>query len=117
MVLTFQFGGLANTRFETAREFNHERPFKFINFTLPISYKREEFLETARYDRTYSKEEAISAGKERARADLERDLPEGAEVLREKVLHEAVDNGKVNLQIDYQVIEDITSEQPIIQGD
>ncbi|GAE26975.1 stage IV sporulation protein [Halalkalibacter wakoensis JCM 9140] len=109
--------GFGNIHFEQTTESLHERPFKFFKWSLPISYKRNDFLETQQYERTYTKEEAVKAGRERGRQDLMKHLPKDAEIIGEKVLHEAVENGKVNLRIHYQVIEDITSEQPIIQGD
>ncbi|ARK29328.1 sporulation protein YqfD [Halalkalibacter krulwichiae] len=109
--------GFGKTEFPEFTEFTHQRPFQFFKWTMPISYKRVELLETSQYERTYTKEEAVRAARERARDDLRKHLPKDAEIIGEKVLHEDVENGKVNLRIHYQVIEDITSEQPIIQGD
>ncbi|WP_227934929.1 sporulation protein YqfD [Alkalihalobacillus deserti] len=109
--------GFGKVKFPEYTQFEHERQFQFLNWSLPISYKRTEFLETSQLNRTYTKKEAVSAARKRARVDLKKHLPLGAEIIGEKVLHEDVENGKVNLRIHYQVIEDITSEQPIIQGD
>jgi similar to stage IV sporulation protein len=109
--------GYGKVEFKEFTESIHERPFRFINWSLPLTYKRSDFLETDQFERTYTKEEAIREARERARADLSKDLPKDAEIIGEKVLHETVESGKVNLRIHYQVIEDITSEQPIIQGD
>ncbi|WP_144449448.1 sporulation protein YqfD [Halalkalibacter nanhaiisediminis] len=109
--------GFGKNEFETFEQFDLERPFHIFNWRLPITYKRIDLLETNAFERTYTKEQAVLAARERARVDLMKHLPEGAEIIGEKVLHEALENGKVNLQIHYQVIEDITSEQPIIQGD
>ena len=107
--------GFGKVKFTDYTEFRHERPLQFFRWLLPINYKRTEILETLEYDRTYTKEEAVKAGRERARTDLMKHLPQDAEIIGEKVLHETVENGKVNLRIHYQVIEDITSEQPIIK--
>ncbi|MDT8861787.1 sporulation protein YqfD [Alkalihalobacillus sp. MEB130] len=109
--------GFGSIPFEESAESLHERPFRLFNWSLPITYKRNDYLETKRHERSYTKEEAVRAARERARVELINDLPHDAEIIGEKVLHEAVENGKVNLRIHYQVIEDITSEQPIIQGD
>ncbi|KHF41886.1 sporulation protein YqfD [Halalkalibacter okhensis] len=109
--------GYGKVEFEESTESIHERPFRFFNWSLPLTYKRSDYLETKQFERTYTKEEAIRAARERARIDLSKHLPKDAEIMGEKVLHETVENGKVNLRIHYQVIEDITSEQPIIQGD
>ncbi len=109
--------GFGKKEFTSFEQFEHERPLQFFKWSLPISYKRTDFLETNELNRTYTRKEAISAARQRARVDLMKHLPKGAEIIGEKVLHEALENGKVNLQIHYQVIEDITSEQPIIQGE
>ncbi|MFC0473470.1 sporulation protein YqfD [Halalkalibacter kiskunsagensis] len=109
--------GFGKVLFDTVQETDHERPFHLFNWSLPITYKRSDFFETSQFERSYTKEEAIRAARERARVDLKKHLPHDAEIIGEKVLHEDVENGKVNLRIHYQVIEDITSEQPIIQGD
>ncbi|MCM3761504.1 sporulation protein YqfD [Alkalihalobacillus oceani] len=109
--------GFSRQTLENYQPFEQENPVRIWKWTLPLSYKRIDYYETDQYARSYTKEEAIEAAKERARVDLVKHLPEGAEILGEKVLHEAVGNGKVNLQIHYQVLEDITSEKPIIQGD
>jgi similar to stage IV sporulation protein len=109
--------GLGQIEFDTFQETDHERPFHLFKWSLPFTYKRTDFFETSQFQRSYKKEEAVRAARERARVDLKKHLPSDAEIIGEKVLHEAVENGKVNLRIHYQVIEDITSEQPIIQGD
>ncbi len=109
--------GFKKKEFTTFQQFETERPLKFFRWTLPIKYKRIDEYEITQMEHEYTKEESISAARERARVDLMKHLPDGAEIIGEKVLHEALENGKVNLQIHYQVIEDITSEQPIIQGE
>ncbi|NEU32363.1 sporulation protein YqfD [bacterium LRH843] len=109
--------GFGKNEFQTFQQFEHETPLKFFKWTLPITYKKRDLFETSQFKRTYTKKEAVLAAQNRARVDLIKHLPADARIIGEKVLHEAVENGKVNLQIHYQVIEDITSEQPIIQGD
>ncbi|MFA9455848.1 sporulation protein YqfD [Halalkalibacter sp. AB-rgal2] len=109
--------GFGKHSFEQVEQDNHVKPIRFFQWTLPISYERVTYYESVDYERTYTKDEAIAAAKKRAKAELIQHLPNDAEVIGEKVLHEALENGKVKLQIHYQVIEDITSEQPIIQGD
>lgn len=115
--VTIPVWGFGSSDFKTLTSFEQEKPLQFLKWSLPITYKRLDLFETNEYERTYSKEKAILAARERARVNLTKHLPEGAEIIGEKILHEALENGKVNLQIHYQVIEDITSEQPIIQGD
>lgn len=94
-----------------------EMPFYFLNWKLPISYYQKTEMEVEPLKRTYSEKEAIAVGKERAKHDLLRMLTADAEIKGEKILHQSVRNGKVNLKIHYQVIEEISKEQAIIQGD
>jgi similar to stage IV sporulation protein len=115
--LDVPFWGLRSHDFEQVQEFNEQKELHFLKWALPIKYIRKEFRETSSYNRTYTEEEAIQEAKRMARVELVHRLPEDAEVLGEKVLHEALENGKVKLKIHYQVLEDITSAQPIIQGD
>ncbi|WP_088102516.1 sporulation protein YqfD [Halalkalibacter urbisdiaboli] len=109
--------GFGKNKFSEYEAFEQKKAFQLLKWSLPVHYKRIEIQETSNYNRTYKKEEAIEAAKEMARHELKGRVPLDAEIIGEKVLHEAVENGKVKLQIHYQVIEDITSEQPIIQGD
>ncbi|WP_100406754.1 sporulation protein YqfD [Bacillus solitudinis] len=108
------FGEHSYQEYET---FEQKKPFQLLKWSIPVHYKRIKIQETSKYKRNYSDEEAIQAAQEMALYELNQQLPVNAEVIGEKVLHEAVENGKVKLKIHYQVIEDITSEQPIIQGD
>lgn len=94
-----------------------DRPFHFLQWELPLSYKVETLRSKDDIVRSYTKEEAITEGKKMARADLRKHLDEEDEIVGEKILHESMENGKVKLSIHYQVIEDIAVGQPIIQGD
>ncbi len=111
------FWGLRGHDFEQTQEFIEEKQFHLFNLSLPLKYVRKEIRETSSYNRTYTKEEAIEEAKRMARVELVRGLPDDAEIIGEKVLHETLENGKIKLQIHYQVLEDITSAQPIIRGD
>ncbi|MCM2677851.1 sporulation protein YqfD [Shouchella plakortidis] len=73
--------------------------------------------ETHSYKRTYTEDEAKQIGMKQAEQELMNQIPLDAEIKSGKLLHESIDNGKVKLTIHYQVIEDITKEKPIIQGD
>ncbi|ADC50781.1 stage IV sporulation protein [Alkalihalophilus pseudofirmus OF4] len=115
--INIPFWGFRSHEFEQVQEFSEQKEFHFFKWTLPLKYTRKEFRETSSYNRTYTKEEAIEEAKRMARVELVSRLPQDAEIIGEKVLHEASENGKVKLKIHYQVLEDITSAQPIIQGD
>ncbi len=94
-----------------------EKNIKFLKWKLPIHYIEKTIKEKEGVNRKYSKKEAIKVAKKLARNNLDSTLPEDAEIISQKVLHEKVENGKVKLNIHYKVIEDIAKGQPIIQGD
>ena len=59
----------------------------------------------------------LKVAKKMAKLDIKNKLPQEAKIIGEKVLHQAVDNDKVTVSIHFQVIENIASGEPIIQGE
>jgi similar to stage IV sporulation protein len=92
-------------------------PLRFWRFELPIFYERVIYREKEQVTRSYSWEEAFQKAKEMARQELLEKLEEDSTIKGEKILHQAKENGKVRIEIHYQVIENIGIPQPIIQGD
>ncbi|MGY4690351.1 sporulation protein YqfD [Salibacterium sp. K-3] len=81
----------------------------------PVSLKIEEYQE-----RTKTKQDGtdiLEQTKQAADEKMNHHLPADAKIMSEKILHEASRNGKVKLVIHYKVLEDIKSEEPIIQGE
>ncbi|WYP27929.1 sporulation protein YqfD [Alkalihalobacillus sp. FSL W8-0930] len=109
--------GFGKPDYPEVQEFEKEKSLDLFGWEFPISLTHKEIHETYSFNRTYTEEEAKQVGMEQAEHELREQLPDDAEILSGKLLHEAVDNGKVNLSIHYQVIEDIAKEKPIIQGD
>lgn len=93
------------------------RPLRFLQWELPISYVEQTWRSKEDVTRKYTRQEAVKEAEKMARKDLEKKLGDEAEIIGENILRETVDNGKVNLSIHYQVIEEIAAGQPIIQGD
>jgi similar to stage IV sporulation protein len=94
-----------------------KRPLRFWKWDLPIYYERVIFWEKEEVERNYTWEEAFAKAKELAREELKAKLPEDASIKGEKVLHQTKENGKVRVELHYQVIENIAIPQPIVQGD
>ncbi|MFE8703209.1 sporulation protein YqfD [Cytobacillus sp. FJAT-54145] len=115
--LSIPFWGFGKVEFPKYEKEANEKNIHFLKWTLPISYIQHTFRESEDIKRTYSKEEAIEVAKEMARRDIKNQLSENATIKGEKVLHQTIENGKVNLSIHFQVIEDIAQGQPIIQGE
>nr|WP_270180594.1 sporulation protein YqfD [Alkalihalobacillus sp. CinArs1] len=94
-----------------------ETNFRFLKWQLPISISFKHMLETKEVERTYTNKEAVDAALTVAREDIKDKTAEDAEIKTEKILHEKVENGKVNVKIHFEVIEEIGKNIPIVQGD
>ncbi|MGC4375987.1 sporulation protein YqfD [Fictibacillus sp. Mic-4] len=105
--------GLSNGNFKHSKTEENKTPFRFIKWELPIAYVKKDIRETDGVKRIYTKNEAISVGKTMAKKELQKKLPNDAKIIGENILQVSVSNGKVNLSMHYQVIENIASEQPI----
>lgn len=115
--LTIPIWGFGKPEFQTYEINKKSNQLKFLKWQLPIHYNQNILLEKENYTREYSEEEAIEVAITMAKNELLKKLDDTAVIKGEKVLHQTNENGKVNLMIHYQVIEDITISQPIIQGD
>lgn len=94
-----------------------KRPIKFFNWELPIAYEKVSIRESEEITRKYTTNEAIEEAKRIGRNALEQDLDSDAEIIEEKVLRQSINNGKVKLEIKYNVIENIVTTIPLVQGD
>ncbi len=93
------------------------KPIYFLKWELPISFEKRKILEIEHKKRVLSEKEAKKLALEMTEKDVIRKVGEEAEIKGKKVLREKIDNGKVNITVHYQVIEEISTEQPIIRGD
>lgn len=110
--LTIPIWGITKNKFSDYQLEEHEHRVYFINWKLPISYVKNTYREREKVTRIYSHEEAIKTAKELARKDILDSLDEDAKIKGEKVLHQAIENGKVIIKIHFQVIENIAVGQP-----
>ncbi|MEH7483190.1 sporulation protein YqfD [Neobacillus drentensis] len=85
----------------------------FLKWELPISYLNKTLREREEIQRTYSNTEAQQIAIELAKKQIKGRLDEDAMIKDEKVLHKAIKNGKVILDIHFKVIENIAVGQPI----
>ncbi|AOH55754.1 sporulation protein YqfD [Peribacillus muralis] len=109
--------GFKDPKYDKQEKETTLKPFHFLQWELPISYKQVTLRSKEDIVRSYTREEAVKEGRKMAKAELKKHLDEEDEIIEEKILHESMENGKVKLSIHYQVIEDIAIGQPIIQGD
>jgi len=97
----------------TDKEFN----FNIKDWTFPISWVKETISSTKSKEVKISEQEALEIGKKLSRDQLYRKLQPEAEIKEENVLRKHLENGKVYIKMHYTVIEEIASEQLIIQGE
>ena len=92
-------------------------PINILKWELPIN-KVESILNEKVYNKVnQTKEQAIINGIDQAKHDLLIKLGPEAKVISEKVLHETIENGKVNLNLYITVEENIIKPEPLLQGD
>lgn len=92
-------------------------PIHLGNWTLPFGRIEKEYFQTKKVKDKLSKSEAIFVGKKRAEEELKRKLGKDGKILVEKVLHQRFENGKVYLKIHFDVVENIATPKPILQGE
>lgn len=85
----------------------------FFKWDLPFSIVNKTLREREELTRTYTTEEAEKIALDMARKEIKTHLDEDATIKDEKILHKAVKNGKVILDIHFRIIENIAVGQPI----
>jgi len=115
--ISFPIWGFNKVEYKQYETEKVEHSFRFLKWTLPITYQKETYRESEAVIRVYNKEEAREKGIEIAKKDIKEKLGEKDQIINEKVLHQSFENGKVKVKILFQVIEDIVETKPIIQGD
>lgn len=114
---TVPIWGFKKESFSEKETLVDEKPIYFLKWQLPISFMKKKILEVETKERVLSEKQAKDIAIQMTEKDIIREVPLDAEIKGKKILQEKVDNGKVNVTIHYQVIEEITTEQPIIRGD
>lgn len=109
--------GFENESFVKKEILNDIKPIYFFKWQLPISFQKQQILEIEHRERKLDEQEARELALEMTEKELTQKLDNDAEIKGKKILREKVDNGKVNIMIHYQVIEEIATEKPIIRGD
>jgi len=83
------------------------------NYQLPVVFTTEKVLEYEELENILSEEGAIKIALEQTKLDLFGKINANSKIISEKVLHQSVESGKLTIKVLYEVLEDITVEQPI----
>jgi similar to stage IV sporulation protein len=109
------YGKQNYTQFETLPD---RKSLQWRNYTLPIGWLHEKVMEVRLVQEPVRPEEAKSSGLEHARAKLLAAAGKESRITNEKILHEKTENGKVYMEVHFEVEELIMEEQPIVtQGE
>lgn len=109
--------GFGKISYDSYRTIDHDKQLSIGDWTFPIGIRDVDIYETVNVTSEITEDEAIEIGKHIAREELMRKLDLTAEIAEENILRKHTENGKVYIKMHFTVIEDITAEQIIIQGD
>ncbi len=103
--------------YKTYQSIYEKKEVKLKNYQVPVTLVHEKVLEYKEHVNNISEKEAVDLAIQQAKKDLLRKIATGSLIKEQKVLHQSVDNGKVKLQILFEVDEDIKNTLPIVQGE
>ncbi|MCM2531600.1 sporulation protein YqfD [Neobacillus pocheonensis] len=105
--------GFGKSKFKESETEKIVHKIHFLKWDLPISYVNKTIREREEITRTYTNKEAEQIALEMAKKEIKTHLDEDAIIKDEKILHKAIKNGKVMLDIHFKIIENIAVGQPI----
>jgi similar to stage IV sporulation protein len=109
------YGKLPFTAYETIPT---RSALHFRGYTLPIGWLKEKIMEMHEVQLPITQEEARTQGLAKARSELLQAAGKDSRIVNEKLLHEKTENGKVYIEVHFEVEESILQEQPIVtQGE
>ncbi|UUZ96134.1 sporulation protein YqfD [Paenibacillus sp. P25] len=109
-----QLSGFGKVPYEQFESVPERKTLQWRNFVLPVGWINEKPLETRTEERQVDPKEARALGLERAGAEILTAAGKDSRVVSEKILHEKTENGKVYMEVLFEVEEPIAVEQPIV---
>lgn len=98
------------------KKYNWNR-LSWRSYHFPVGIITEKKIEYKEKERKLTRSEALQLGIQQMKKELFNKIARDSQILSEKVLHRSFENDKVTIKMLFEVIEDITTTQPIIQGD
>jgi similar to stage IV sporulation protein len=113
-----QLTGYGSDSYEQSEVIPDRKTLQWRKFSLPIGWLHEKVMEARLEERSVDPLEAKAVGLEQARAELLLAAGSDSRIVGEKILHEKTENGKVYMEVYFEVEEWIMEEQPIVtQGE
>jgi similar to stage IV sporulation protein len=109
------YGKMSYEHYETIPE---RKTLQWRSFILPLGWLHEKVMEARLIEEPVDPAEAKKTGMEQARGKLLASVGHDSRMAGEKILHEKTENGKVYMEVHFEVEENIAEEQPIVtQGE
>ncbi|OCT17150.1 sporulation protein YqfD [Paenibacillus pectinilyticus] len=113
-----QVSGYGKTAFEHFETIPERKTLAWRSFSLPLGWLHEKVMEVNLIEEPVAVEAARQGGIEQAKAKLLASAGSDARIVGEKILHEKTENGKIYIDVHFEVEENIAEEQPIVtQGE
>jgi similar to stage IV sporulation protein len=113
-----QLTGYGKTAFEQFETIPDRKTLAWRSFSIPLGWLHEKIMEVHVVEEPVEAANAKKVGLEQARAKLLGAAGEDARIVGEKILHEKTENGKIYIDVHFEVEENIAEEQPIVtQGE
>ncbi|GIP35831.1 sporulation protein YqfD [Paenibacillus sp. J2TS4] len=101
-------------KYEASESASSRKTLQWRNYGLPVGWLNEKVREVHLLEEPLEKEAAREIGLERARADLLQEAGKESKIIAEKILKEQEENGKLVMEVHFEVEENIAVEQPIV---
>jgi len=111
-----QITGYGKPPFDQYETITDQSVLQWRQFKLPLGLMREKLMGMRMEEEPVDPAEAKALGLQQARTDLLREAGPDARIVSEKILHEKTENGKVYIEVHFEVEQNIAEEQPIIPG-
>lgn len=109
-----QLTGYGKTEFEHFESIPDRKTLAWRSFSLGLGWLHEKVMEVHLVEEPVEAEKAKKAGIEQAKAKLLAAAGEDARIVGEKILHEKTENGKIYIDVHFEVEENIAEVQPIV---
>ncbi|MEW9701609.1 sporulation protein YqfD [Paenibacillus sp. SI8] len=109
-----QVSGYGKLLFEKYETLSERKTLEWRSFTLPIGWLHEKVMEVHYTEEPIEEATVKKNSLEQARAELLQAAGTDSRMAGEKILHEKTENGKVYMEVHFEVEENIAEEQPIV---
>ncbi|MCY9696578.1 sporulation protein YqfD [Paenibacillus alginolyticus] len=109
-----QVSGYGKQKFEQFETIPERKTLAWRSFSLPLGWLHEKVLEVHIVEEPIDPVIAKKTGLEQAKAKLLAAEGADARIVGEKILHEKTENGKIYIDVHFEVEENIAEEQPIV---